>query len=103
MPRKKCCRKVSQLPGTTYYKPRGIPMMKLKEVVLNLDEFEALRLADHLGMYQEEAAGKMGISRQTFGRIIDSAHEKIADALVNSKALRIEGGNVSLYKELKTQ
>ena len=61
----------------------------MDEVVLELDEFEALRLADHESMYQEEAAKQMGISRQTFGRIIESAHRKIADALVNGKAIKI--------------
>ena len=96
MPRKKCCRKIGQLPGNNYFKPIGIPMRNLTEVVLTLDEFEALRLADHLGLYQEEAAEKMNISRQTFGRIVESAHTKIADVLINGKALRIEGGNVSL-------
>jgi uncharacterized protein len=61
-----------------------------------LDEFEAVKLADYLEMYQEEAAQKMNVSRQTFGRIIESAHKKIADALINGKALRIEGGLVEV-------
>jgi hypothetical protein len=54
-----------------------------------------VRLADHEGLYQQDAADHMHISRQTFGRIIDSAHKKIADALVTGKALCIEGGNVT--------
>ncbi len=66
----------------------------LKEVNLMLDELEAVRLADLKGMYQADAAKKMGISRQTFGNIINSAHGKIADALLNGKALKISGGNV---------
>lgn len=66
----------------------------LKEVGLTLDELEAIRLADLEGLYQEDAAGQMKISRQTFGNIINSAHKKIADALVNGKALKIEGGVV---------
>ena len=53
---------------------------------------EAIRLADLEGMYQEHAAENMGISRQTFGRIIESAHKKVAEALIKGKALRIEGG-----------
>ena len=63
-------------------------------VNLTLDELEAVRLADYEGLYQEDAAGKMIISRQTFGNIIVSAHKKIADALLNAKALKIEGGVV---------
>jgi len=66
----------------------------LEEINLTLDELEAVRLADLDGLYQEDAAKKMDISRQTFGNIINSAHKKIADALLNGKALKIEGGPV---------
>jgi predicted DNA-binding protein (UPF0251 family) len=66
----------------------------LEEVNLALDELEAIRLADFNGLYQEDAAKKMDISRQTFGNIINSAHKKIADVLLNAKALKIEGGKV---------
>ena len=66
----------------------------LEEVNLALDELEAIRLADFDGLYQEDAAKKMNISRQTFGNIINSAHKKIADVLLNAKALKIEGGVV---------
>ena len=67
----------------------------LEKVILTDDELEAVRLADFEGLYQQDAADRMHISRQTFGRIIDSAHKKIADALVTGKALCIEGGNVT--------
>jgi predicted DNA-binding protein (UPF0251 family) len=87
---------VGCVPDKNYFKPRGIPASQLEEVVLSLDEFEAIRLADLEGLYQEEGARKMNISRQTFGRIIDSAHKKIADVLVNGKALKIEGGEVTV-------
>jgi predicted DNA-binding protein (UPF0251 family) len=87
------CRCVSQEPDVSYFKPRGIPLSQLEEVVVTVDEFEALRLADLDGLYQEEAAERMNVSRPTFGRIIDSAHRKVAEALVKSKALRIQGGN----------
>ena len=63
---------------------------------MTLDEFEAIRLADLNGMYQEQAAGEMGVSRSTFSRIVDSAHRKLADALAHGKALRIEGGPVQI-------
>lgn len=63
---------------------------------MTLDEFEAMRLADLDRLYQEQAAQQMNVSRPTFSRIIDSAHRKIADALVHGKALRIEGGPVQL-------
>ena len=69
-------------------------MDALEEVNLTLDELEAIRLADLTELYQEDAAKKMNISRQTFGNIINSAHKKIADALLNAKALKIEGGIV---------
>jgi len=69
-------------------------MDKLEEIKLTLDELEAIRLADFNGLYQEGAAKKMNISRQTFGNIINSAHKKIADVLLHAKALKIEGGNI---------
>jgi len=92
MPRPFKCRFVSHEPGVTYFKPRGIPMTELEEIVLGLDELEAVRLADLEGLYQEDAAEKMKVSRQTFGNIIHAAHAKIAEVLIKGKALKIEGG-----------
>lgn len=96
MPRPKCRRHICGIPDKNYFKPRGIPTVDLEEIVLNLDEFEAIRLADYEQLYQEEAAAHMNISRQTFGRIIEAAHKKIADVLLNGKALIIGGGEVVL-------
>jgi len=94
MPRPSCCRRIAGEPACTYFKPRGVPLVDLEEVALGLDEFEALRLADLEGLYQEDAAKKMNISRPTFTRIVESARRKVAGALVNGKALKLEGGNV---------
>jgi len=66
--------------------------------LLELDEFEALRLADVEGLYQEGAAEQMGISRQTFGNIITAARRKVADALVNGKLIRIDGGHIEMVE-----
>ncbi|MDD5326324.1 MAG: DUF134 domain-containing protein [Phycisphaerae bacterium] len=96
MPRPINCRRIGCLPQVNYYKPQGIPLSVLQCTILTVDELEAIRLADLQGLYQEQAAEKMNISRQTFGRIIESAHKKIADALVNGKALSIQGGSVKL-------
>jgi len=96
MPRPRHCRRVGCLPQVNFYKPRGIPLSVLQHVNLTVDELEAIRLADLQGLYQEQAARKMNVSRQTFGRILESAHKKIADALVNGKALSIEAGSNEL-------
>jgi predicted DNA-binding protein (UPF0251 family) len=96
MPRPINCRRVAHLPQVNYYKPQGIPLSVLQCTTLTVDELEAIRLADLQGLYQEQAAEKMNISRQTFGRILESAHKKIADALVNGKALSIQGGSIKL-------
>lgn len=96
MARPKRCRRIGSTPGSSYFKPRGVPLSALEEVVLGFDEFEAVRLADLEGLYQDRAAEKMGISRQTFGRIIESAHHKVAEALVRGKALKIEGGTFEI-------
>jgi len=92
------CRRVCGIPRAYYFKPRAVPILQLEEVVLTMDEFEAIRLADLEGLYQEDAAKKMNISRQTFGNIIESAHKKVADAIVNAKALKIEGGVVKMMQ-----
>jgi predicted DNA-binding protein (UPF0251 family) len=76
------------------FKPAGIPARELEEIAMTLDEFEAVRLADLEGLYQELAAERMGVSRSTFSRIVESAHRKIAGAIVHGKALRIEEGSV---------
>jgi predicted DNA-binding protein (UPF0251 family) len=84
------------MPQSDFFKPRGIPLSMLEEVILTVDECEAIRLADLESLYQEQAAEKMNVSRQTFGRIIESAHKKVADALVKGKALKIEGGEFEM-------
>lgn len=99
MPRPCCCRRVGGEPPSKFFKPQGIPLAALEVVVMTLDEFEALRLADLNGLYQEEAAKQMGVSRQTFGRIVESAHRKVAEALVNAQALEIKGGEIEMVKQ----
>ena len=89
MPRPFKYRKINGLFNSDCYKPNGIPLSMLTQVDLSIDELEALRLADLENMYQDAAAEKMGISRQTFGNIVKSARKKVADALINGKALKI--------------
>ena len=96
MPRPPCCRRVAGLPPCSMFKPAGIPASSLEQITLGLDEMEAIRLADLLGLYQEDAAMQMNVSRQTFGRIIESARRKVAEALIQGKVLRIEGGVVTM-------
>jgi uncharacterized protein len=98
MSRPKKCRCVHCTPNTSYFKPKGIPIFQLEEVSLSLDELEAIRLADYEGCYHEDAATRMEVSRATFGRILNEARKKVAEAIVDGKALRIEtntdqGGN----------
>ena len=90
MSRPKKYRCIKCKPDATYFKPRGIPLMDLEEVVLSMDELEAIRLADYEGLYHEDAAVRMKISRQTFGRILHEAHKKVAECLMKGKALKIE-------------
>jgi predicted DNA-binding protein (UPF0251 family) len=71
----------------------------MDEVEITLDEFEAIRLADYEGLYQEKASEQMNVSRQTFGNIINSAHKKIADFLINGKSLKISGGSIEMITE----
>src|SRR4030066_630387 len=96
MARPRNCRRVGSIPESDYFKPRGIPLSILEDVILTVDECEAIRLADLESLYQKQAAEKMKVSRQTFGRIIESAHRKVAEALVKGKALKIEGGEFEM-------
>lgn len=84
------------MPQKTFFQPEGAAVSSIEEVLLTLDEYEAIRLADLEGLYQVQGASRMNVSRQTFGRIVEVAHRKLADVIVNGKALRIEGGPVSL-------
>lgn len=95
MARPPCLRRVAAPPACDYFKPRGVPMTELEEVALSVDELEALRLADLDGLYQDAAARRMSVSRATFGRIVEAARRKVAEALVSGKALKIGGGVVA--------
>jgi uncharacterized protein len=96
VPRPPIFRKVAFLPNFTYFKPAGVPLKNLEEECLGFEELEALRLKDLEGLEQEACAEQMGISRPTFHRIINLARNKLAKALVEGKAIRIEGGNYTL-------
>jgi uncharacterized protein len=96
MSRPRCCRWIAGRPIATVFHPAGISVRVLDEIVLTLDEFEAIRLADLEGLYQEQAAERMIVSRPTFGRILAAAHRKVAEALAHGKTLKIEGGTVRM-------
>jgi predicted DNA-binding protein (UPF0251 family) len=93
MPRPVKWRKVAFIPGIRYFIPTGVPQYELAENTLKIEELEALRLKDLVGLEQEECAAQMEVSRQTFQRVLISARQKVADALSSGKAIRIEGGN----------
>ncbi len=85
-------------PGATYFKPRGIPLRDLAQVVLTFDEVEAIRLKNISDLDQIDAAKRMGVSQSTFQRILTAANRKVADALLHGKAIKIEGGSVKRKK-----
>jgi|WetSurMetagenome_2_1015567.scaffolds.fasta_scaffold32687_5 uncharacterized protein len=99
MARPRCCRRVVGEPACKVFKPAGVPASLLEEVVLSIDEFEAIRLADLEGLYHEQAAERMTISRQTFGRIVEAARGKIARVLVEGLSLRIKGGDIEMAEQ----
>ena len=99
MPRPRKCRMVDAKPGVWLFKPQGIPARLLDEVYLPIEGYEALRLADLEGLRQDEAAAKMKVSRQTFGRILSDARRAVADALIHGLALRIEGGDYRMRND----
>jgi uncharacterized protein len=92
MPRPIIPRRISYRGGVSYFKPSGIPLRELDEIILTNEEVEALRLKDVEGLSQTEASKKMNISQPTFFRIINTARKKVSDAIVNGKAIRVQGG-----------
>jgi uncharacterized protein len=96
MARPRICRNIRFNPEITYFKPRGIGIKELEETSLKLEEYEAVRLKDLENLEQEECAKKMNISQPTFHRLLISARKKIADSIINGKALKIEGGNYKI-------
>lgn len=89
MPRPKLPRRLQFDPEVYYFKPRGVPLSEMEEVVLESDELEAIKLYDLDGLDQVNAAGQMGISQPTFGRILNNAHKKISEAIIRGKAIKI--------------
>lgn len=94
MPRPEKVRRVCYRGAIDGFKPVGVPVSDLEAETLRLDELEALRLADVEGLYQEPAAEQMGVSRQTFARILSRARATVARALVDGKLLVIGDGPV---------
>jgi uncharacterized protein len=90
MPRPCKRRRVRGRPNSSYFKPAGIRMIELEESVLTMSEFEAIRLVDLNEVPQEEAGKEMQISQSTLSRILKTGRKKIADAIVNGKAIKIE-------------
>lgn len=93
MARPKKFRRVEFFPESTYFVPWGKPKCEIDEIVLNVEELEAMRLKDIHELNQEECAEKMQVSRQTFQNIIDGARKKVVSALIEGKAIRISGGH----------
>jgi uncharacterized protein len=101
MVRPKKDRLVGFNPKINYFKPRGIPVLDLEEVCLTVDERESIRLADLEDMSHESAGSQMGVSRATFGRIVQQARKTIADAIINGKAVRVEGGSYKMMDDIR--
>ncbi len=89
MPRPKKCRRICCNPTTNYFKPCGIPINELKEIVLERDEFDALKYSDIDKLSQDESSDIMQISRQTYGRILQSARKKVSLSIINGYLLKI--------------
>ena len=93
MTRPKRFRLIEKEPEFNYFKPQGVGLDELKEVILSVEEYESLRLKDYLELSQEKSAMKMGISQPTFHRLVLSARKKVSSALVEGKSIKIEGGD----------
>lgn len=99
MPRKKKCRRICALPISTDFAPLDKKSHRSEAITLLMDEYEAIRLIDYIGLTQEECALQMTVARTTITAIYENARRKIADSLVNGKRLVIEGGEVSICQK----
>lgn len=95
MPRPRKRRRVGFMPRVTYFQPVGLDE-QLQEVIITLDEIEALRLKDLEGLDQETCAAEMNIAQSTYQRILASARKKLSRAIMEGRAIRIEGGDYRL-------
>ena len=102
MPRPKKRRRICFSPEVVYFKPRGVPLRQLEEMVLEDDELEAIKLHDVDNLEQIEAAKKMKISQPTFARILDRGYKKVAGALIKGKAIRIEKSDSGAGTRIRT-
>jgi len=96
MVRPRRMRRIFFQPDVTYFKPVGIPIIDLKEVVLSFDELEAIRLIDSEGMEQSKAGGKMKISQSTLSRLLKQGRKKLANAITKGYSIKIQGGNFKM-------
>lgn len=96
-PRK--CRRVSEEPQVTYFKPAGVPLRELQELEISIDELESLKLVDYQELEQTEASRKMKISQPTLHRLLVSARKKVSEALANGCAIKIHGGDYYISKK----
>jgi hypothetical protein len=96
MARPRRIRRIFFQPDVTYFKPAGIPMAHLKETTLSFDELEAIRLMDSEGLDQTQAAKKMKISQSTLSRLLGKGRKKLADAIIQGNAIKIQGGNFKM-------
>lgn len=92
MPIETKIKKIYSFPPYSQYKPPRIPMNKLQQIIISLEEFEALKLVDYENQPQRKAALSMDVSQATLNRLLKSARNKIAKGLVNGYALILEGG-----------
>ena len=96
MVRPRRIRRISFQPDVTYFKPAGVPIMNLKETMLSFDELEAIRLIDSKRLDQTQSAKKMKISQSTLSRLLKEGRKKLADAIIQGNAIKIQGGNFKM-------
>jgi len=98
MSRPRICRRIYFEPSITYFKPAGVLLRNLQEMILTKEELESIRLIDYENQAQNKTAKQMKVSQPTLSRILSSARKKISDAVVNGKAIKIQGGNFKMVQ-----
>lgn len=98
MARPRIRRRISSMPNVTYFKPAGVRIAELDEVILTVDEYEAVKLIDLEGIEQNKACKQMKISQPTLSRLLKSARKKLSQAIIQGKAIKIQGGDYKMVQ-----
>ncbi len=98
MARPEKSKRICNMPKNKQFFSQG-PTRCEEPTVITLEEYETVRLIDHVGLTQEQCAEQMNVARTTVQRLYTNARKQIANFIVNGTVLEIEGGNYKVCED----